>query len=126
VRFSGWRPVLLVLLLLTTVSSVLRNGASEWRDAADRGKKLSLASEIADAAAGAAALVGIGLRKQWARPAAWVWVAVTTLTAGLAAAFWGDAPILAALAGAAATAALCGFAVWLALGPRARPAGGQA
>jgi hypothetical protein len=125
VRLSGWRPVLLVLLLLATLSSILRNGASEWRDATNRGKKLALASEIGDGAAGAVALVGLGLRKEWARPAAWVWIASTTLTAGLAATYWGEAPILAALAGAAATAALCGLAVRLALGRRTGPVGEQ-
>jgi hypothetical protein len=124
----GWRPVLLVVLLLAAGASGVRNAVHEWPDAIRAGQKLATVSEMAHGIASWITLVGLGARKAWARPAAWVWVGLITLTAGLASAYWGDGPWPAALAGAAATALLCGFAVRLGLQPPlpAPPPGGAA
>jgi hypothetical protein len=109
------------LLLVAGVTGV-RNSVNEWRDAVKPGQKLATASEMAHGLASWVTLVGLGMRKRWARPAAWAWTALITTTAGLATLYWGDAPLAAALPGAVATALLCGFAIRLAFEPVRRPA----
>jgi hypothetical protein len=114
----------LVLLLLAAGVSGVRNAIDEWPQAAGTGQKVATGSEMVHGVASGIALVGLGVRKRWAYPALWVWGTLLTTTAGLAAAYWGDAPIAAALAGAAATALICYVAVRLAL-ERSRPAAGD-
>ena len=109
-----WRPVPLVLLLLVCGVAAVRNVRSEWSDAATVGKKVATVSELAHGVASWVTLAGLGARRRWARGAAWIWAGLVTLTAGVAASAWGDAPIAAALAGAAATAAVCWLAIRLA------------
>jgi len=116
----------LVLLLLVAGVSGVRNAIDEWPQAAGTGQKVATGSEMVHGVASGIALIGLGVRKAWARPALWVWGGLLATTAGLAAAYWGSAPIAAALAGAAVTALICYVAVRLALEPSAPAAGGPA
>ncbi len=113
--------MLLVLLLLSTAVASVRDAVRDWPQAIG-GQKAATASEFANGIAGGIALVGLGARKRWARPVLWTWAALLTATAGLAAKYWGDAPLGAALLGALTTALLCGFAIRLAIEPSRRPA----
>ncbi len=105
-----------MLLLVAGVSGV-RNAAGEWRSAANPGQKIATVSELAHGVASWVALLLLGARTKGARTAARIWAALITLTAGLAAIYWGEAPLAAALVGAVATALLCGFAIRLAFEP---------
>ena len=118
----GWRPVPLILLLLLCGVAGPRDVVVEWAYAARPGQKVATGLELGNALAAWAALVGLGARRAFARPALFVWCALVTGTAGLAAVFWGDAGIAAALTGAAATFLVCFFAIRLAV----RPAGDAA
>jgi hypothetical protein len=105
----------LILLLLVAGVSGVRNAIDEWPQAVRAGQKVATASEMVHGIASGIALVGLGARKSWARPALWVWGAALSTTAGLASTYWGDAPIAAALAGAAAVVLLCFVTARLAL-----------
>jgi uncharacterized membrane protein len=120
----GWRPIPLFLLLLLAVVEGACDVASEWPDAANTGQKLATIAQAAYVVAAAAGLAGIAARRTWARPALWIWAGFTTVTALLAAMFWGEAGLFAGFAGAAACAALCVGVIALALSrPRRERAG---
>ena len=111
----GWRPVLLIVLLLVSGVSGVRNVRNEWSDADTSGRKAATGLELFHALAAWVALAALGARRPFARPAAYAWCALITATAGAAAAFWGEAGLFAALAAALATFLVCAFAIWLGL-----------
>lgn len=120
-RASALRLALPVLLLLVAGVSGLRNGANEYRQAVTAGQQFATASEIAHGAVSWIALYGLLRRRAWARRMMLLWAALLTITAGSAAAAWGDAGPWGALAGGASVAAVCALVLWLAF-PRSRPA----
>ncbi len=120
----GWRPIPLLLLLLLGVVAGTLDVAREWPDAGNNGQKLATAAEAGYVVAAAAGLAGIAARRTWTRPVLWGWAAFTTVTALLAAMFWGEAGLFAGLAGAAGCAAVCAGAIALAFSrPRRERAG---
>ena len=111
----GWRPVLLILLLLVSGIAGLRNVRNEWSDADTAGRKVATGLELSHALAAWVALAGLGAKRAFAFRAAYAWCALITATAGVAAAFWGEAGLFAALAAGLATFVVCAFAIWLGL-----------
>jgi hypothetical protein len=120
----GWRPIPLLLFLPFVVVAGALDVRNEVRDAASTGQKLATAAEAGYVLAAVASLAALATRRSWARPALWVWAALTAATGFLAAMFWGEAGLAAALAGGVACAAICVGLIALAFSrPRRERAG---
>jgi len=123
----GWRPIPLLLFLVFAAAAGARDVVSDWSAVANTGQKLATVAEAGYVLAAVASLAALAARQTWARAALWVWAALTTATGFLAAMFWGDAGLAAALAGGAACAAVCVGLIALALSrPRGERTGGAA
>ena len=113
----GWRPVLLILLLLASAIVSARNVHAEWGDADTAGRRVATGLELAHALAAWLALAGLAAGRRFARPALFVWCVLVAATAFAAATAWGGSGIPAALAGAVAAFLVCFLAIRLGLRP---------
>jgi len=110
--------VLPVLLLLLSGVTGLRDGLAEYREASTFGQRFATVTELAYGVVGWAALAALLAGSRWTATLLFVWAALVTGTGAVAAVAWGGQSLATGAVAAVAVAAVCGLAVWLALGGR--------
>jgi hypothetical protein len=119
---TAWRTVAywIGVALLVAVSALgLWSSIESLGSDTTTGQRVATFTQFGYALGGFAAVAGLVARRAWARTMLWLWVALITLTGGLAPVVWGGSGPGAGLAAGALTAAIAGLVVWLATRRRA-------